>query len=235
MEICRSFSRTSRRSSFRPCSTRCLRRPSAFCSRSSTRSTTSTAAACASTGRCAANITVYVNDGLFRDAEGYQDPNTFDLKAGTIHDPYAGIEARAWALPHAGRRWLARRVSTRLRRPGARRWPPRHPRSVRRRQRLLPRSALDRLGAQRRRFCRSRPTSGARARPSSACATAPGSPSREFSITRPRSASPRSGTPAAPQSSTSPILRTFASSPERRAAACAASRACAESSRRFRA
>jgi hypothetical protein len=37
-------------------------------------------------------ITVYVNDGLFRDAEGYQMPGTGDLAAGTVHDPYGGVD-----------------------------------------------------------------------------------------------------------------------------------------------
>jgi hypothetical protein len=52
----------------------------------------------------------YLNYGVFRDWEGYGDPNTFGvISAGTIHDPYAGFEARwnearSWALFSAGYR-----------------------------------------------------------------------------------------------------------------------------------
>jgi hypothetical protein len=50
---------------------------------------------------------VYVNYGLFRDWEGYADPTAIGVAPGTIHDPYAGFEARwndarSWALFTAG-------------------------------------------------------------------------------------------------------------------------------------
>ncbi len=39
------------------------------------------------------SLAVFVNGGLFRDAEGFLDPDTVDIKPGTIVDPYAGVDA----------------------------------------------------------------------------------------------------------------------------------------------
>jgi hypothetical protein len=52
-------------------------------------------------------LLAYVNYGLFRDWQGYADPATLDIRPGTIHDPYAGVEARwddarSWAIASAG-------------------------------------------------------------------------------------------------------------------------------------
>lgn len=52
-------------------------------------------------------LVAYVNYGLFRDWQGYADPDTLDIRPGTIHDPYAGVEARwdharSWAIASAG-------------------------------------------------------------------------------------------------------------------------------------
>ncbi len=52
-------------------------------------------------------LLAYVNYGLFRDWQGYADPVTLDIRPGTIHDPYAGVEARwddarSWAIASAG-------------------------------------------------------------------------------------------------------------------------------------
>lgn len=55
-------------------------------------------------------LNLYVNYGLFRDAEGYQAPDTGDLAAGTVHDPYAGAEVRLGSkvrlTAEAGWRWV---------------------------------------------------------------------------------------------------------------------------------
>jgi len=37
-------------------------------------------------------LTLYVNYGLFRDAQGYLNPDTSDLEAGVVHDPYVGLD-----------------------------------------------------------------------------------------------------------------------------------------------
>ncbi|HWM87519.1 MAG TPA: DUF6029 family protein [Kofleriaceae bacterium] len=52
-------------------------------------------------------LLAYVNYGAFRDWHGYSDPDSGDIEAGTIHDPYAGLEARwdqarSWAIASAG-------------------------------------------------------------------------------------------------------------------------------------
>ncbi len=52
-------------------------------------------------------LLTYVNYGAFRDWHGYADPDSGDIEAGTIHDPYAGVEvrwddARSWAIASAG-------------------------------------------------------------------------------------------------------------------------------------
>ena len=57
-------------------------------------------------------LLVYANYGGFRDWHGYADPATGEIVAGTIHDPYAGVEARwdearSWALFSAGWRVVA--------------------------------------------------------------------------------------------------------------------------------
>jgi hypothetical protein len=57
-------------------------------------------------------LLAYVNYGLFRDWQGYSDPDTLDIRPGTIHDPYAGLEARwdqarSWAIASAGWRLVA--------------------------------------------------------------------------------------------------------------------------------
>lgn len=40
------------------------------------------------------DLAIYVNHGTFRDWHGYLDPETFDSLAGTIQDPYVGVDAR---------------------------------------------------------------------------------------------------------------------------------------------
>ena len=53
-------------------------------------------------------LLAYVNYGLFRDWHGYADPESVgDIRPGTIHDPYAGVEvrwndARSWAIGSGG-------------------------------------------------------------------------------------------------------------------------------------
>lgn len=37
-------------------------------------------------------LSVFANQAVFRDWEGYQDPETADLMPGTIHDPYVGVD-----------------------------------------------------------------------------------------------------------------------------------------------
>lgn len=55
-------------------------------------------------------LLAYVNYGLFRDWQGYDDPASVgDIRPGTIHDPYAGLEARwnearSWAIVAMGLR-----------------------------------------------------------------------------------------------------------------------------------
>jgi hypothetical protein len=48
------------------------------------------------------DLGLFLADGLFRDAEGYLDPDSLILRAGTIYDPTAGVDARV-----AGFRFLA--------------------------------------------------------------------------------------------------------------------------------
>jgi hypothetical protein len=61
------------------------------------------------------DVSVFLGHGLFRDAEGYLDPDTAEQLAGTIYDPTAGADARflgwrilgeaGWrfvVLPHTG-------------------------------------------------------------------------------------------------------------------------------------
>ncbi|GEM_PF-1947080 len=40
------------------------------------------------------NLAVFVNGGVFKDDEGFLDPDTVDIKPGTIIDPYLGLDAR---------------------------------------------------------------------------------------------------------------------------------------------
>ncbi|MEK6609041.1 MAG: hypothetical protein AABZ30_15390 [Myxococcota bacterium] len=53
---------------------------------------------------------VFANYGLFRDWQGYTDPESVgDIRPGTIHDPYAGLETRwndgrSWAIVAGGHR-----------------------------------------------------------------------------------------------------------------------------------
>jgi hypothetical protein len=52
-------------------------------------------------------LLAYLNLAYFRDWLGYADPDTGDLRPGSIHDPYAGFElrwdqARSWLLGSAG-------------------------------------------------------------------------------------------------------------------------------------
>lgn len=62
-------------------------------------------------------LLAYVNYGLFRDWQGYADPDTLDIRPGTIHDPYAGLEARwdgarSYAIAAAGWRLVTLAGST---------------------------------------------------------------------------------------------------------------------------
>lgn len=52
-------------------------------------------------------LRAYASYGLFRDWQGYADPDTLDIRPGTIHDPYVGVEARwddarSWAIASGG-------------------------------------------------------------------------------------------------------------------------------------
>lgn len=40
-----------------------------------------------------ANVVFYANEAVFRDFEGFIDPETFESVPGTIHDPYVGVDA----------------------------------------------------------------------------------------------------------------------------------------------
>jgi len=53
------------------------------------------------------SLIAFVNYGVFRDWHGYADPDGGGIRPGTIHDPYAGVEARwdqarSWAIGSAG-------------------------------------------------------------------------------------------------------------------------------------
>jgi hypothetical protein len=57
-------------------------------------------------------LLAYVSYGLFQDWHGYADPSTLNIRPGTIHDPYAGVEvrwddARSWAIASGGWRVVA--------------------------------------------------------------------------------------------------------------------------------
>jgi hypothetical protein len=43
-------------------------------------------------------LSVFANYGLFKDDEGYLDPETVEIKPGTIHDPYVGIDIHKGGL-----------------------------------------------------------------------------------------------------------------------------------------
>lgn len=52
-------------------------------------------------------LLAYASYGLFRDWQGYADPESLDIRPGTIHDPYVGAEirwdeARSWAIVSGG-------------------------------------------------------------------------------------------------------------------------------------
>jgi hypothetical protein len=53
------------------------------------------------------SLVFYTNYGAFRDWHGYADPDSGDIRAGTIHDAYSGVEvrwnqARSWAISSGG-------------------------------------------------------------------------------------------------------------------------------------
>lgn len=54
-------------------------------------------------------LAVFANHGFFRDFVGYLDPETYDLVAGSINDPYIGVDWRwsTWrAVGDVGLRWV---------------------------------------------------------------------------------------------------------------------------------
>lgn len=61
--------------------------------------------------RATPNLSVFMNYGLFYDAQGYSDPAVVGVvRPGLIHDPYGGIEART----PDGRSWVSASVGSRL-------------------------------------------------------------------------------------------------------------------------